>query len=65
MEAFLATFEARYVADRERVETMMRYGQTTRCRMQFLREYFSEQAGDPCNHCDNCEHPPTVQVASA
>jgi ATP-dependent DNA helicase RecQ len=65
IEAFVTTFEARYVSDRERVESMMRYGQTTRCRMQFLREYFSEQAGEPCNHCDNCEHPPAVEAASA
>jgi ATP-dependent DNA helicase RecQ len=65
LEAFVATFEARYAADRERIESMMRYGQTTRCRMQFLREYFGEPAADPCQHCDNCEHPPVVHAASA
>jgi ATP-dependent DNA helicase RecQ len=65
LDAFVATFEGRYIADRERMESMMRYGQTTRCRMQFLREYFSEQEGAPCKHCDNCEHPPTLQAASA
>jgi ATP-dependent DNA helicase RecQ len=57
LDAFLATFEARYGADRERIATMMRYGQTTRCRMQFLREYFGDEAGDACGHCDNCEQP--------
>jgi ATP-dependent DNA helicase RecQ len=55
LEAFAATFEARYQSDRARIEQMMRYGQTTRCRMQFLREYFGDDAGDPCAHCDNCE----------
>lgn len=64
LEAFAATFEGRYGADRERIETMMRYGQTTRCRMMFLREYFAEQAGEPCQHCDNCQHPPAVLAAS-
>jgi ATP-dependent DNA helicase RecQ len=54
LEAFLATFEGRYAADRERIEQMMRYGQTTRCRMQFLREYFGDDAAEPCQHCDNC-----------
>jgi ATP-dependent DNA helicase RecQ len=57
LEAFLATFEDRHQADRERIEHMMRYGQTTRCRMQVLREYFAEPCGEPCQHCDNCEHP--------
>jgi len=64
LEAFVATFEDRYAADRERIESMMRYGQTTRCRMQFLREYFSEPVGEPCHHCDNCEHPPTVEAVT-
>jgi ATP-dependent DNA helicase RecQ len=57
LQAFLDTFEARHQADRERIESMMRYGQTTRCRMQFLREYFGDDAGRPCQHCDNCQHP--------
>jgi ATP-dependent DNA helicase RecQ len=67
LTALLEGFEARYEADRERIETMMRYGQTTRCRMQFLREYFGDDAGDPCQHCDNCAHPvvpvPALQPA--
>jgi ATP-dependent DNA helicase RecQ len=57
LEAFLATFEERQAADRERIAKMMQYGQTTRCRMQFLREYFGDPAGEPCDHCDNCESP--------
>lgn len=57
VDAFVDTFEERYRSDRERIEAMMRYGQTTRCRMQFMREYFGEPAGDPCQHCDNCENP--------
>jgi ATP-dependent DNA helicase RecQ len=61
LERFLATFEARYDADRERIDSMMLYGQTTRCRMQFLREYFGEAARDACGHCDNCEQPALVR----
>ncbi len=65
LEAFLATFEARYDADRDRIASMMRYGQTTRCRMQFLREYFGDDVGAACEHCDNCLHPPEVREAIA
>jgi superfamily II DNA helicase RecQ len=63
LEAFLATFEARQAMDRERISLMMQYGQTTRCRMQFLREYFGDPASDACGHCDNCERPPPVEAA--
>jgi ATP-dependent DNA helicase RecQ len=64
LERFLATFEARYAADRERIDSMMHYGQTTRCRMQFLREYFGEPAGEGCGHCDNCEQPAVVRAGT-
>jgi ATP-dependent DNA helicase RecQ len=64
-DEFVATFEARYEADRERLASMMRYGQATRCRTQLLREYFGEPEGEPCDHCDNCEHPPAVKEATA
>jgi ATP-dependent DNA helicase RecQ len=64
-DELVATFESRYATDRERLQSMMRYGQSTRCRMQLLREYFGEQAGEPCDHCDNCEHPPALQGAMA
>lgn len=57
LEPLLGAFDAQYQADRERIETMMRYGQTTRCRMQFMREYFGDAAGNHCEHCDNCAHP--------
>jgi superfamily II DNA helicase RecQ len=65
LEEFLATFEARHAADRERIATMMRYGQTTRCRMQFMREYFGDSAGAECGHCDNCAEPPRVDNVRA
>jgi ATP-dependent DNA helicase RecQ len=63
LEPLLAAFDAHYEADRERIETMMRYGQTTRCRMQFMREYFDDPVGEACGHCDNCAHP-VVPVAA-
>jgi ATP-dependent DNA helicase RecQ len=36
---------------------MMRYAQSTECRVQKLREYFGEEAGRPCGRCDNCKEP--------
>ena len=60
-ERFLATFEALARGDRERLEAMMRYGQSALCRMRFLREYFGEEAGAPCGRCDSCRRPIIAQ----
>lgn len=66
-ESFVAGFELHYEADRARLQAMMRYADSTRCRMQFLREYFGEALGDPCGRCDNCRHPiaPSLAVRRA
>jgi ATP-dependent DNA helicase RecQ len=54
MAEFLSAYEQRHASDRERLEQMMRYAETTFCRMRFLREYFGEESGSDCGHCDNC-----------
>lgn len=42
-------------AHQERVEVMIRYLQNTgECRNKLLMQYFSEAAGDRCEHCDVC-----------
>lgn len=66
-ESFVAGFELHYEADRAHLQAMMRYADSTRCRMQFLREYFGEGLGDPCGRCDNCRHPiaPSLAVRRA
>lgn len=46
--------------DREKLERMVNYGQTTRCRWALLHAYFDapdEQPEGGCGHCDNCLHP--------
>lgn len=53
-EKFLQHYDERHDADKERIDTMMKYGQTTGCRAQFLREYFGEAKEKPCKKCDNC-----------
>lgn len=53
-EAFLQHYDDRFEADKARIESIMKYGQTTQCRAQYFREYFGEEHGDSCKHCDNC-----------
>jgi hypothetical protein len=54
LEQFLTDYEQRHLDDRERLQAMMRYAEITTCRMRCLREYFAEDAGENCDHCDNC-----------
>src|SRR5512133_486940 len=54
MTEFLSAYEQRHAGDRERLEQMMRYAETTFCRMRFLREYFGDPSGSDCGHCDIC-----------
>ncbi|HYE24142.1 MAG TPA: RecQ family ATP-dependent DNA helicase [Clostridia bacterium] len=54
LDAFLGEYEQRGMSDRERLDTMMRYAQTTECRVRFIRTYFGEEPGEACEHCDNC-----------
>ncbi len=60
LDDFLRSLDAQHAAERERLKWMMRYGETAMCRMQFIREYFAEPAGEACNHCDNCRSPPAI-----
>jgi ATP-dependent DNA helicase RecQ len=53
-DAYLEAYEERHLDDRERLQVMMRYGQTTQCRWRMLGEYFEEPLEEDCGHCDNC-----------
>ena len=55
LDTYFTAYEKRHQGDRERLQRMMRYGQTTECRWSFLARYFGEQAAEDCGHCDNCE----------
>lgn len=52
--AFLEEYEGRYRQDADRLATMMKYGQTTECRVRFLTRYFSREIDQDCGRCDNC-----------
>lgn len=56
-ESFLAAYEKRNSRDRQRLEAMMRYAQSTQCREAFLTSYFAKTAESRCEHCDNCTAP--------
>ena len=58
-------YQARQTSDREKLEQMMRYGQSAGCRWVQLLEYFGETAGESCGTCDNCRHPLEEQIAQS
>jgi ATP-dependent DNA helicase RecQ len=54
LERFLAEYEERHADDRQRLDEVMHYAQSTDCRMRLITTYFGEPAGPPCGRCDNC-----------
>ena len=64
LEAMAAAYQARQTTDREKLEAVMRYGQSAGCRWVQLLEYFGETAEwERCTHCDNCRNPLEQQIA--
>ena len=43
--------------ERLKLEALLAYCETARCRRQQLLDYFSEQLPEPCGNCDNCLAP--------
>jgi ATP-dependent DNA helicase RecQ len=54
LDRFLTEYEQRRLSDRDRLDTMMRYAQSTICRDRSLREYFGEAVEADCGRCDAC-----------
>jgi len=49
--------------DKEKLERMMQYGQSAKCRWRLLHEYFGEEMEEErCGTCDNCVHPLEEQI---
>lgn len=63
LEKLLTTFSERSNQDRERLEEMMRYAESARCRKQILRTYFGEPEDEPCGNCDNCLMPKSEVIS--
>jgi ATP-dependent DNA helicase RecQ len=61
LDRFATSYEARFETDREKLDDMMHYAQTTDCRVRCLATYFGESAEEDCGHCDTCrDHPARV-----
>ncbi|HYE94144.1 MAG TPA: helicase-related protein, partial [Terriglobales bacterium] len=54
LERLLGQYEARRRGDRERLDEMVRYAETTECRVRVIARYFAERATEECGRCDNC-----------
>ncbi len=63
--AALEEYETRQNRDRERLNAMMLYGQTTECRARFLLRYFQQDIDSDCGHCDNCSEKSNLATESA
>jgi ATP-dependent DNA helicase RecQ len=50
--------------ERQKLDTLLGWCESTVCRRQPLLEYFGEHFPTPCGNCDNCLHPPATWDAS-
>src|SRR5919199_3880361 len=57
LSADLHSYEERRERDRRKLNAMIEYCQTLRCRSRYILEYFGEQVEPDwrCHHCDACE----------
>jgi len=64
LEALARLSEEKVEKDKEKLERMMQYGQSARCRWRLLHDYFGEEMqAERCGTCDNCIHPLEEQIA--
>ncbi len=49
--------EAQKNVERQKLDALLGYCETTRCRRQVLLEYFGERLPEPCGNCDTCLEP--------
>lgn len=50
--------EERKRLERQKLDALLGFCESTRCRRQTLLEYFGEKRPNPCGNCDNCLDPP-------
>jgi len=48
-------YRKRREGDRDKLEAMLRYARSTRCRVKILLDYFGEKDVPLCKRCDNCK----------
>jgi ATP-dependent DNA helicase RecQ len=63
LEQIARLSEEKTEKDKEKLERMMQYGQSAKCRWRLLHEYFGEEMEEECcGTCDNCVHPLKAQI---
>ena len=57
LSADLTSYEERRMMDRVKLDAMITYSQSLRCRARFILEYFGEEVDAEwrCHHCDACD----------
>jgi len=66
MQRVADDYRRRGERDRDKLEQLIAYAQTGRCRWRTLMEYFGEQPEwERCGVCDNCRHPPEPIVVAS
>jgi ATP-dependent DNA helicase RecQ len=56
--------EERKRVERGKLDALLGYCETVRCRRQVLLDYFGERYPDACGNCDNCRLPPQTWNAT-
>jgi superfamily II DNA helicase RecQ len=54
LDAVALAYERRLADDRDRIQAMMHYAQSTSCRPAIIERYFAEEPKPDCGRCDNC-----------
>jgi ATP-dependent DNA helicase RecQ len=54
LEIDFETLAKRKAAEYARLDQVIRFAQSRRCRQLEILHYFGEPAHEPCGHCDNC-----------
>jgi ATP-dependent DNA helicase RecQ len=49
--------EERKSLEKRKLDSLLGYCETVKCRRQVLLSYFGEEYSRPCQNCDNCLHP--------
>jgi ATP-dependent DNA helicase RecQ len=56
-------YKGQHTADHERLNKMLKYAHSTRCRWRLLLEYFGQAVPwERCGSCDNCRSPVADQI---
>jgi ATP-dependent DNA helicase RecQ len=58
-------YEARRIADRQRLDALLAYVKTPSCRNQVILEYLGEPVTTACGRCDNCQRSRDAALAAA